>query len=248
MPETNQNCNTTDAAPNVADQAPTVVVQVNAEDLKQAVHDTIIEMRQNATASSKTAIPAWSRCLSARPRTGHIGLFAATAIPTLSANPLAAKSGRRQSRDANGPLTRVIPALRPRQEGFGLPCRWRPIRIYRPDTSRERFFLDVSRHGTRRCRPAQFAPIAPLCSYFRPIFFAGLRVEVYRVFDSRLARLIPAVESHGLRDVEHHLQKDLADTNVGSPVAQPSHVLVGQMLLTGVGEHLGQCLNFLVLQ
>ena len=56
MPETNQNCNTTDAAPNVADQAPTVVVQVNAEDLKQAVHDTIIEMRQNATASSKTAI------------------------------------------------------------------------------------------------------------------------------------------------------------------------------------------------
>ncbi len=55
MPDTKENSNTTDAKPNVADQAPTVVVQVSAEALKQAVHDTIIEMRQNAVASSKSA-------------------------------------------------------------------------------------------------------------------------------------------------------------------------------------------------
>lgn len=56
MPETNQNSNTTDATPTVAGQTPTVVVQVSAEDLKRAVHDTLVEMRQNAVASSKSAL------------------------------------------------------------------------------------------------------------------------------------------------------------------------------------------------
>ncbi len=50
MPDTKPNGNTTDAAP-----AP-IIVQVSAEDLKKAVHDTIVEMRQNAVASSKSAL------------------------------------------------------------------------------------------------------------------------------------------------------------------------------------------------
>ena len=85
MAEPNENSNTTDATPNVADQAPIIqmsaadlegavksliaqmapaaqsgqgglVVQISADQLKQAVRDTIIEMQQNAAASSKTAI------------------------------------------------------------------------------------------------------------------------------------------------------------------------------------------------
>ncbi|MGA2617368.1 MAG: hypothetical protein ABSF26_07145 [Thermoguttaceae bacterium] len=83
MPETNQNSNTTEAAPAVANQAPIVqmsatdlqdavkaiiaqmapaaqsgpvVVQVSADDLKKAVCDTIVEMRQHAVTSSKSAI------------------------------------------------------------------------------------------------------------------------------------------------------------------------------------------------
>ena len=50
MPDTNPNSNTTDAAP-----AP-IIVQVSADDLKRAVRDTIVEIRQNAVASSKSAI------------------------------------------------------------------------------------------------------------------------------------------------------------------------------------------------
>ena len=56
MPEMDENSTTTDATPNVADQSPTVIVQVSAEDLKRAVHDTLVEMRQNAVASSKSAV------------------------------------------------------------------------------------------------------------------------------------------------------------------------------------------------
>ena len=56
MPKTNQNSNTTDATPNVADQTPTVVVQISADQLKRAVHDSIVEMQKNAVASSKSAI------------------------------------------------------------------------------------------------------------------------------------------------------------------------------------------------
>ena len=85
MPEPNENSNTTDATPTVADQAPIIqmsaadlegavksliaqmapavqsdqgglVVQISADQLKQAVRDTIIEMQQNAAASSKTAV------------------------------------------------------------------------------------------------------------------------------------------------------------------------------------------------
>ncbi len=56
MPETNENSNTTDTTPNVADQTPTVVVQVSDDDLKRAVHDTLVEMRQNAVANSRSAV------------------------------------------------------------------------------------------------------------------------------------------------------------------------------------------------
>jgi len=56
MPETNENGNPTDATPNVADQTSTVVVQVSAEDLKPAVHDTLVEMWQSAVASSQSAL------------------------------------------------------------------------------------------------------------------------------------------------------------------------------------------------
>ena len=43
------------SAPSTPQGGP-VVVQVSADQLRQAVHDTIVEMQQNAAASSKTAI------------------------------------------------------------------------------------------------------------------------------------------------------------------------------------------------